>query len=624
MEAEAALRVQIEERVADEQRARAELASSLSGEAAARARIEALVSGLESSHAAVTSKIEGELGTLRELAEAHRGLESSFAKELAEREALAARLQEEQAARRGLAESVAKALDLQRAVDELRASAAGERVEKGHVISGLVAAQEEASKATQALREALESHRAEVSGRLEGISADVGGMAASVREQARESVDALGQRLAGMETALVSMREQGAALEARLSNLSGGLEEASEARVQIGGALRDLSERTASIDGALRGLHDAREKLRSLEQYVKHVDSQITRIDTENARQDNVNRSTLLRLFASERQAEARIPVVSFSRSTAMPLGNLCTQGNAETASMHFICSNGRAATHWLTAVLNAHPDFIAAHGPTSPPHLIGSRRYVEGSTVSTANPDAFRAKSLDAIRAELLATGTARRYINVQGFSFAHLYAKLSGEPSASPVRAVNIVRHPVARAQSFWMHWRFQEEGRRDVSRLLAQWDQPASYGFYKKFVSTRFPKVDLNQADARLFIIAIDWITRDLDDFVLPAEHFPIEWLLQGWKQFETFLNLTFGQAIKGGQALQKAYRDLPRLNAMAAQPQTPAQIYGGWEPWQRGVFAALCEDQQLPAIYARFGYEFSFLSAGRPSRKLRSTE
>ena len=619
VEAEAILRAGVEERLGDEQRARTEISSTLSNEAAARSRIEAALAGLEASHGAAAAKIDSELGALRNLVDAHRALEASFAKEAAERAAMAARLGEEQAARHALANSVAKALDLQRNVDELRAAADGERAARDQAIAGLSATQKEADKATHALREALESHRNEVSGRIEGVGSEMGSLVASVREQARQSVDALGHRLAGMESALVSMREQGAALETRLSNLSGGLEEASEAHNQIGVALRDLSARTASVDGALKGLHDAREKLRSLEQYIKHVDGQITRIDTKNARQDNVTRSTLLRLFASEKQPEVRIPVVSFSRSTAMPFANLCSPGSADAADVYFVCSNGRTATHWLTAVLNADPDFIAAHGPVSPPRLIGSQRYSESGDATVANADAFRAKPLDAIRAGLVAVGTARRYAMIQGFSLAELYLKMSGEPSTTRVRAVNIVRHPVARAQSFWMHWRFQEEGRRDMARLLARWDQPSAYGFYKSFVSARFPKVDLSQTDARLFIIALHWVMRDLDDFVLPAEHFPIEWLLQGWKHFDAFLDITFGRAGEARATMQKAYRELPRLNAMAAQPQTPAQIYGAWEPWQRALFAGLCEEYQLPAIYGRFGYEFSFLAAGRSTRK-----
>lgn len=612
-EAEAELRAQIEERLADEHRARVALASSLSSEAAERSRIGVLVAGLESSNAALTAKVEAELGAMRELADAHRNLESDFTKELGEREALASRLQAEQTARQGLAESVAKAVDLQRAVDDLKAAADGERGAQVRAISELAAAQEEASRTTQVLREALEGHRAEVSGRLEGIGADVDSMVASVRDRAQESVSALGDRLAGMETVLVSLREHGAALEARLSNLSGGLEEASQAREEIGAALRNLSERAGQVDGAMQGLHVAREQLRSLEQYIKHVDGQITRIDTKSAQQDSVNRSTLLRLFASERPAETKIPVMSFSRSATLPLGNLCSQGSAETAELYFVCSHGRTATHWLTAVLNAHPDFIAAHGPTSPPHLIGSQHYVPPAEIQdpVARPEAFQGKSTIEMRDEMRAIGAAKRYVRVHGLSFAHLYAKMSNEAAGCRVRAVNIVRHPVARAQSFWMHWRMHEDGRRHVPRLLAQWRDNETYRGYERFVSARYPKIDLGKSDARLFLMAIHWVTRDFDDFVLPAEHFPIEWMLQGWRQFETFLELTFGRDIPARDALQKAYRELPRLSAITAQPETPDRIYRGWEPWQRAAFAHLCEDQQLPSIYGRFGYGFSFL-------------
>jgi hypothetical protein len=276
------------------------------------------------------------------------------------------------------------------------------------------------------------------------------------------------------------------------------------------------------------------------------------------------------------------------------------------------VCSHGRTATSWLTRLLNQHPDIVASHGPTSPPTLVGRYKGRLGSLNDPIlDPDAVQDRPIVQLRDELRALRKGRYFARVHTLSAFHAIKKLRDERPDLNVRVVNIVRHPVTRAESYLRHWLTPLRRARFETVLAQRWRDDALLQSYARMVERDFPRVELAATENAFFLLAVLWIVQDFQDFTLPIDHFACESLVSDPDAFRRFMHRTFGPDIALPEKLMRAHRSMPRLNTTSARAVRPETVYRGWEDWQRALFARLCGDAEMPRLYARFGYDFSFV-------------
>jgi len=304
------------------------------------------------------------------------------------------------------------------------------------------------------------------------------------------------------------------------------------------------------------------------------------------------------------------------------------------TPNVYFIVtSGGRAASYWLSHLLNQSDDIFCMHGyyPVAdlppgeknapddfdqPGYEIGDVSQMDGSARSDAEWrqlmqerwERFEALTIDEYFDTMKAAHTVKVYGNVHGFTYDTFIRRVKAHPPGHSIRYVNLTRHPVSRAESFYRRF-----------MATAKWVTYAGHAFDSRKAQARPLRdaalarfgVDIYDDDKWLFP---DTILRMLMQYgEATVENFPqvkSEDITADKALFrELFTTLTDGR-VELTEAMLDDANFGRRLNRTQSAPTTPADQYAAWEPWQRFVFTGMIPDEWLQA-YGRIGYDVSFI-------------
>jgi hypothetical protein len=281
---------------------------------------------------------------------------------------------------------------------------------------------------------------------------------------------------------------------------------------------------------------------------------------------------------------------------------------------LSFVCSRGRTGTQWLTEVLNLHPDILAAHGPGAPPFWFPGK---PSARIRASEDRQWHSRigdlSFAQARAEMRRVGEARYYALVHALTLPELAAKLGNEVSFGRVAAVNLVRHPVPRINSFHAEWLLGDTPHYQLVRayLIRRWHHEAIFTHYRDRILQKFD-VDFRSLRDILFVIACHWLRYDLQDFEYPVRHFAFEKLVSDRSCVAELLRSCFGPAFSISDEYLEAVGRVRRRNARSFMPLDVRDAYAAWSEWQKYCFSVVFEDIDLRRVYNGFEYDFSFLS------------
>ncbi len=216
------------------------------------------------------------------------------------------------------------------------------------------------------------------------------------------------------------------------------------------------------------------------------------------------------------------------------------------------IASAGSAATRWLAASLNLHPDITCSGGGgelkdimdfSRAPDAAETERIAEFNLRHFAS-SAGRPKMLSQIFAELKAYRPAKIYGNVHLFSVTSLLHHLTLEPLPTTFPFANVVRHPVGRLET---HFRVS----------MMNYNTGPSSKELIEYVTNQRVTVD------RAYL-----------DLIYSAEH------------------------LKVGRFSGRSQK-------------SEAEYWLEWTDWQRDMFLEADSQLGLTGPYRRMGYDFSFL-------------
>lgn len=281
------------------------------------------------------------------------------------------------------------------------------------------------------------------------------------------------------------------------------------------------------------------------------------------------------------------------------------------------VTSYGRTSTYWLSSALNSHPDILCGHGGYLPPHLEYYEQPDETQTMKTQNArDSFISLTLDEVLAGLQEAGTAKCYGMVHAYVAHHLVQWPQLQNPVHTPRIVNLVRHPILRAQSLARRLIHETSFSDTVKNNL-----DVHFGAYvpmelRKAVCER-SDVDYGSIDARGFIYALGSMAMfDKMDFETPIRHVPMERLISDREHFIWLVNYL----TDGSVDIESAYIDLVfskgRKNYLNDDVSSIAR-WEMWEPWRQAVFNEFSAFYDFHSMYEHFGYDLGI--ANRILRK-----
>jgi hypothetical protein len=298
------------------------------------------------------------------------------------------------------------------------------------------------------------------------------------------------------------------------------------------------------------------------------------------------------------------------------------------------VTSAGRAATYWLSHLLNRCDDVFCKHGyfPADelPPgeknapddfgeggYEIGNIHKLDGNTANAAalvRTDAtyiarFNAMTIDEYFASLKARYRVRAYGNVHGFTQDSIIRKARVNRPETPFSICNLTRHPVSRVQSFYRRFAHMEQWLPESARRRATRKSHAR--LLRDNVRARFG-IDLYDDAFWLFRDSMMRMLVQYKEATVPGmPQVMSEAITTDKAQFRAlFADLTDGRLELPEEILDDA-TFARRLNRSQDRPETPESVFAAWEPWQRFVFRALIRPEWLQG-YAKVGYDISFIA------------
>jgi hypothetical protein len=278
-----------------------------------------------------------------------------------------------------------------------------------------------------------------------------------------------------------------------------------------------------------------------------------------------------------------------------------------------FISSYGRTATYWLAQVLNAHPDVICSHGPTTPPIIeYGDETPVETDLFVWDNMDKFFALSLDEALNDMHRLGKAKFYIKVHSYSAYNLYNRILTEGCARPLGIANLLRHPVTRVDSLARRWRANAKTNPRMRKFMLNWwrETPDAQGLTKSLANQR--GVDLSRTSDIFFAAACLWLRQDREDLTVPILHVPCERLVEDLDYFAWFAGRITGGKLKMTPDYLDHVRRTGPKNASGDVMRSALSTWTAWAPWQRAALAHVAELYGLRGLYDEFQYDLSFVA------------
>ena len=251
-----------------------------------------------------------------------------------------------------------------------------------------------------------------------------------------------------------------------------------------------------------------------------------------------------------------------------------------EPTRLFAIVSWGAAATHWLSKVLNAHPEVLCLHNPAdSWLRLTGTPR-IDDVTYMKIVADAGRGYR---------AAGDCH---GVWASSIPRMRAKWGDR-----FRAAAVVRHPIPRIASLWSlanktgfhHYKLDYRFLREVAPRELAWIETEEHLFFLH--AARMPNNVLDEVQVGP-LYRMETLTADRNE---------VRGLLR---------HISGGELDFDPGTLDRVFDRTVMSHAGREQAQRPREAFERFAGWQREILAAAL-DPAARAIYERLGYDLGFL-------------
>lgn len=304
------------------------------------------------------------------------------------------------------------------------------------------------------------------------------------------------------------------------------------------------------------------------------------------------------------------------------------------------ITSSGAAATRWLGASLNSHPEICCSCGsgelaetlvygrPNTQEHIDRVAQFLwercMGATAET--------RPVDVMFSELEAHRSARVYGNVHGETLTTLAANVRDHRLTRPVTVVNLVRHPVPRTESKFGMIQHDCQASNVMRRVCEFQLQDRLNRMAPVTQAIREQIGDFERISERRYFVSalLDTVGASSEFTQTVANELPPQYCIEALKgnreAFQAFLvHITGGQVSIAADYLDTVFSS-SRLNSeryragATAQtpPRTPEEQWQAWADWQQRAFQAAMECSRFHTLFQRVGYTFDFV--GRPRAPL----
>jgi hypothetical protein len=287
---------------------------------------------------------------------------------------------------------------------------------------------------------------------------------------------------------------------------------------------------------------------------------------------------------------------------------------------MYVVASQGRTATTWLTVALNLHPEISCAHGPRLPLAFRDVKAMKAGvllrDPVELASYGEGGARFRAATIADIVADGHAQapegnRLTLVHALNAYELFHKAKAESYAGAFRAVNVVRHPISRTQSYYAQF-FRSRNNPRFQTDMATTRQNSRY--YQRWASVAQElDVDLDNEENWLWILAMVWTANDFNDLEMDIPHLPYERIISDIDFFAWFVRALYGPNLPISAQFLQQVQELGQLNETSSR-QSVIEIFASWPEWKRALFKLFAVENHLRQRYRPFDYSFDVLFRG----------
>jgi hypothetical protein len=301
--------------------------------------------------------------------------------------------------------------------------------------------------------------------------------------------------------------------------------------------------------------------------------------------------------------------------------------------SAFLVTSAGCAATRWLGASLNQHPEILCSSGAAEIADALDYGKVYDAEfaeEIARFNIDHFAAESpqvkhLSNLFDELRGFSDKKFVGNVHLFTIESLHSYLVDTGLELQIPLANVVRHPIPRLDTHCRLWTKNYGFGPNNKKLM----ELCFMGFESRFhqLVSKF-ECDLpgykTQLEKKIFCYSLfDTLNAFVGDFKMGGTgsipHFRMEDLKERSGTLEKLIrHLTNGEVKIDNAYLDRVYSP-GNLNAERfsnAPLRSPAQIWHDWQDWQRFMFQEAVSISGLDQSYRSLGYDFSFLKCTSP--------
>lgn len=258
------------------------------------------------------------------------------------------------------------------------------------------------------------------------------------------------------------------------------------------------------------------------------------------------------------------------------------------------VVSNGRTASYWLAAALDAHPEISCGHSKQVPmiPDYRGSGL---GKTLDTAIGEADTLPTEPGAYYDLLEQfGDGPYYGTVHAFDVGAAESLRD-----AGIQAALLTRHPIVRLDSFADRRKIEME----QSKLVFDRVRAGVCANLDRFPAGRNALNDANAVDwvpfvSACFDVAYEVLQLGKYPYVLQSERITTDPDYLSWFLY-SFLNLT----------TTTGYLDdvfsFGKLNTLSKRRTTAQSIFSGWPDWKRETFEIFNQSYQI-SRFSDYGY------------------
>ncbi len=244
------------------------------------------------------------------------------------------------------------------------------------------------------------------------------------------------------------------------------------------------------------------------------------------------------------------------------------------------VVSWGAAGTHWLSKVLNAHPQVLCLH-----------------STVTTwskvcGNPRVDDLRYLEVIRRTGRGYGLAGDCHGISAASIETIRNKWGNR-----FRSAVVVRHPMPRIASLW-----------SLATKLGFHHYDLDYRFLR---SVTPPKLKWVKTEEHLFFVHAARMPNNVITESTVAPTYKMESLTTDQDEVRRLLRHLSGEELDFDPAtLEAVFSQKVVSHSGSEAPKDNRAIFESLPDWQQEIFTAVF-DPEARVIYESLGYDFSFL-------------